>query len=102
MGQKMEASCPLVSDLFDQVIDEMVEDREGSCLKSARWERFVFQDKEQGLLLLNSLMKDEELPTKQGGGYVVFIMGVGEIAYCREDGEVRLRCVVGQLACSEE
>ena len=96
----MQVNCPFVSDLYDTVMEDVLEDREGKFVKSGQWERFLFDKGADGLSLLNGLLQDKEIPTKPAKGYEVFISGVREIAYCRQVAEIRLRCVLAQEECS--
>ena len=82
-----------MSDLFELVFEGL------PSVKSGRWERFLFEDGDVGVTMLRRLMKGVMIPTRKLRGYEIFIAGVEEVAYCKEYGDVRVRCVLGQETC---
>ena len=102
-GEMLTINCPIVSDLLDETVKECVGNPKQGCVKSGRWEKFAFEDMEFGLLVLKSLLGKLAIPTRKRHGYEIFIGGVEEIAYCKEEGLVRLLCVLGQeVSCEDQ
>ena len=95
----MEVQCPFSSDLFDETMKEVLLNPKQSCVKSGRWEKFAFDCTQSGLTVLLKLCA-ESVPTRKRKGYELFVDGVEEIGFCREYGDIRLRCILGQESCS--
>jgi len=88
--------CPFASDLLDVILVEFLDNPQEARVKTGRWEKFVFGEGTYGLVVLKGLLGSVVVPTRKLHGYDIFIRGVGEISYCREDGDVKLLCVLGQ------
>jgi len=97
----MEVSSPFVSDLFDLVIADLLVNSKEVCKKSKRWERYLFSDWQEGEVVFRGLMGQVLIPTRKHRGYEHFVSGVYEIAYCRDEGVVRVRCALAQEAVSQ-
>ena len=93
--------CPFPSDLVQQVLNDCLANFKEARVRVGRWEKYVFDTADTGSLVLAGLFGEVPIPTRKRKGYEIFVESVDELAYCKEDGMIRLLCVLGHEVSDE-
>ena len=100
-GEMLKFMCPFPSDLVQQVLNDCLANFKEARVRVGRWEKYVFDTADTGSLVLAGLFGEVPIPTRKRKGYEIFVESVDELAYCKEDGMIRLLCVLGQEVSDE-
>jgi hypothetical protein len=95
LGEKLTVQCGFVGHLFEVVLNDLFDNPKDIVKTVGRWRKICFDDQDLGLQFVRGLCDKQSLPVRKLPTFQV-IGGVFEVAYSKEYGQLRVRCVLMQ------